>query len=696
MLKPRSIAIAGISQKGGSLGGTVLANLERFGFKGDVHLVHPSAAEIAGRRAVTSTAALPKGIDCAILAIPTSAVTEAVRGCAASGVGSVIIFSAGFAEAGEGGRQRQAELASIARNAGMAAAGPNCLGHINFVDGISLSFSVAEIRRPNGPALAVISQSGAMASVVRAALHAHDLDISYTVSTGNEVVSGVEDFLAFMIDDPAVKAIALIVEQFRQPRRFLQLVDAARAAGKPIVLLHPGRSQAARESALTHTGAMTRNYEVMRTLVEHAGVAAVDTMEELVDVAELLVRCREVPSKGPIVLGESGAFKALALDQAETVGLELPMPEGATREVLETLAPGLILATNPVDLTAQPLVDPGLYRKALTPLLTDDRYGSVVIAPMLTSAQTAAHKAKPLLDTLKDTGVPKPVILAMLGDDVEVPADVITGFRTLGIPFFRSPDRALRALAAFTRLGRTREKRNAVTAPATPPEPALPPGIIAEHAAKQMLAAYGIPVPPGDMAATLDDARAIAQRIRYPVALKAQSEKLFHKSDIGGVILGLGSVGELADGWARLHDNIAHARPGLKLDGVLVERMAPQGLELIVGARNDPDWGPVLIVGLGGILAEALHDVRLLPPGIGQEQIIAEMHKLRGAALLGGVRGRPAVDVAAVADIISRLDRIMAAHPEIVEIDINPVLALADGDGAVALDGLIRTAARVA
>ncbi|CAN0393516.1 unnamed protein product, partial [Phaeothamnion confervicola] len=303
------------------------------------------------------------------------------------------------------------------------------------------------------PALAVVSQSGAMASVVRAALEARDMPVALTVSTGNEAVNGAEDFIEHLIEQDHTKAIAIVAEQIRQPRRFLELAARARAKGKPIVLLHPGRSSAAQQSAITHTGAMTGDWQVMRTLVTHAGVALVETMDELIDVAEMLVRFPHLPTRGSIVLGESGAFKAMMLDLAETVGLDLPAPEGASYAMLDSLAPGLILPTNPVDLTAQPLVDPQLYTKALPTLANDPRYGSLVVGMIMTSPAFTHRKATPILEALKEIAAPKPVVFAMLGEDAPVAADVIAAFRERGIPFIRSPDRVIRALATVTRQG---------------------------------------------------------------------------------------------------------------------------------------------------------------------------------------------------------------------------------------------------
>src|SRR3954447_17526844 len=313
LLNPRSVAIAGISAKPGSLASIVLDNLERFGFGGDIHLIHPSREELSGRRCVKRAADLPDGVDCVVLAIPASGVLEAVKGCAARGVGGVVIFSAGFAELGPQGRALQEDIAAIARASGMAIEGPNCLGFVNYADEVALTFAVTEPHPLSGPGIAVISQSGAMAAVVRAALDSHALGVSVSISTGNEAANGIEDFIEHVLDASHSRAIAMVVEHIRQPRRFLELARRARANGVVLIMLHPGRSGAARQSAQTHTGALAGDHAVMRAIVEREGVMVVDTLEELVDLSDCVLRCAKRPFGGTAILGESGAYKALAL-----------------------------------------------------------------------------------------------------------------------------------------------------------------------------------------------------------------------------------------------------------------------------------------------------------------------------------------------------------------------------------------------
>ena len=690
LLRPRSIAIVGASATPGALGASVLSNLERAGYRGEIHLVNPNRAEIAGRKCCKSIQELPPGIDAAVLAIPRAAVLETARALAGRQVGAIIVFSAGFAEGGEAGLAEQRELARLAREHGFVLEGPNCLGFVNFVDGVPLTFIEMPPEKLGGrPGIGIISQSGAMAAVLEINLLARGLGLSFSISTGNEAAAGIEDFVEYLVDDPATRVIALIVEQFRQPRRFLAAARRARAAGKRIVLLHPGRSLAARASAATHTGAMTGDFEVMRTQVEHAGVLLASGLEEFSDVLDLALRCPSLCGGGAAVMTDSGAFKALTLDLCESIGLALPAPVGECTTRLRAAMPDFIPVSNPLDLTAQPLVDPDLYRRTLAPLLDDVCFGAIVLGIIQTVRTTSALKLPPLLAALRERKPAKPVIFAGLDEGAVVPPEYIGELRALGVPYFPSPERAFRALA---RTGEWAGRTPTVT-PAPLRAEGLPPsgGVVAEYRSKEILGRVGIPFPRGRFVTNAADAQKAAAEIGFPVVLKAQSAELSHKSDAGGVIIGVADAAALTAGWNRLQANIAQHRPGLVLDGVLVEAMGRRGVELIVGARNDPEWGPVILAGFGGVTAEILHDVRLLPPDLAPPAIIADLNRLKQAPLLHAFRGAHALDVGAVVEIISRLGRLMLSEPSIAEIDLNPVLVYPQGEGAVALDALMLT-----
>ncbi|ODP37759.1 acetate--CoA ligase family protein [Sphingomonas turrisvirgatae] len=686
LLTPRSVVIVGASPTPGALGNSVLRNLERHGFSGDIHLINPKRDEIDGRKCLKSIDELPDGVDAAVLAIPGPAVLGAVQALAARGVGAAIIFSAGFAEGGEEGLAAQAEVARIADECGMVVEGPNCLGLVNYAAGVPLTFvETPPLDLTNKPAVGIVSQSGAMAVVLAPNLIAKGLGITLSVSTGNEAASGVEDYVEYLIGDPATPAIAMIVEQFRQPARFLALAEKARAAGKPIVLLHPGTSAAARESAATHTGAMAGDWQLMKAKVERAGVILVDSLEALGDVVEIAVRAKPVRPGGTAVLTESGAFKALVLDLAENIGLELPAVDGVTADAMRAAIPDFIPVSNPMDLTAQALVDPDLYRRTLSPLLADDKYAALVFGIIQTDPATCARKFPAIIDAVKALAPEKPVIFAGIDEGGEVPAQYIAGLREIGVPYFPSPERAFRALRHLGRFA----MRDFARADASPVPLELPSGVIPEHRAKHLLSAVGIPFPAGGFAASADEAKAIAAQVGYPVAIKAQSADLSHKSDAGGVLLGIADDAALYAAWAELYGNVAAYDPAIALDGAQVEAMGKRGVELIVGARNDAEWGPVILVGFGGVTAELLHDVRLLPIDLTHEAIVTELRQLKQAALLGGYRGSPALDIDAVARLIAGLGRVLAGTPNIREIDLNPVVVYPEGEGVVALDALI-------
>ncbi len=689
LIRPRSVAIVGASEKVGALGASVLANLERAGFPGAIHLINPRRAEIGGRPCLASVDDLPEGVDAAVLAIPRAAVLDTVRALAHRKAGAAIIFSAGFAETGAEGLAEQRELARIATEADMAIEGPNCLGLVNFVDGVPLTFvELPGDRLGARPGIGLVSQSGAMAAVLVVTLASRGLGLSYSISTGNEAASGVEDYVEYLADNPDTRVIAMIAEQFRKPARFLAAATRAAAVGKPIVLLHPGRSSAARESAATHTGALAGDYDVMRLKVERAGVLFVETLEELGDVAEMLLRLPVPEPGGAAVVCESGAYKALTLDLAEREGLPLPALADADSPGLRAALPDFVPVSNPLDVTAQGLVDPDLYARVLAALIADDRVRTVLLAIIQTDAVTAKLKFLPILAAIETLRPAKRVVFAGLDEGAEVPPEYVERLRALNVPYFPSAERAVRALARLARWN------GAVSAsltrrPAKTVAFAGLAGVIPEWRAKVALASIGIPFPQGALATTFAEAAAIAARIGYPVAIKAQCAELAHKSDVGGVILGLRDEGALEQGWAKLADNVGRSRPSLALDGVLIEAMGAPGVEMIVGGRNDPEWGPVVVAGFGGVQAEILKDSRLLATDMNDSEILAELERLKSAVLLEGFRGSPRLDVEAVVQIARAVGFLLLDEPSIREIDLNPVVIYPRGEGAVALDAFI-------
>lgn len=680
-LRPRSVAIVGISSRPGSAGQVVLQSLKLNHFKGDIHLIGRSNEPIDGRLVLKSPDQLPEGVDLAVFTLPAAGVRDAIEACARRKVGSAMIFAAGFAEVGD--HTTQEAVTNIARAAGLAVVGPNCLGVLNNVDGMMLNMLYArEARRGVKGGVSFVGQSGGLIGHFQRAADGRGLPLAYAISSGNE--GGLEntDYLEFLADDPATRVIAIYCEQIRRPAEFLAACRRARAAGKPVVLMFPGRGAKSRKAALSHTGALVGDYAAMRTQVENAGAVVLAAMDEVMDLVEILLRYPVPPTKGPGILTASGAYVALTNDFAEELGLEIPELASETIARLKEVLPAYGNYGNPLDTTAG--FSQEMLPIAVKSLLDDPNVGMLFISFPINAAVTVRNFNKGM------QGSPKPKVMVALGDTWTLVPEILEAAKESPAVFSRSSDRMLRAIAHYTRYGRLLARSRAGSK-REPFErlPKLGKGPQPEWLGKKVFAAAGIRVPDGKLAHTADEAVAAASRIGYPVALKAQAAALTHKTEVGGVMLNLIDSMALRAAWAMMLENMKCAAPHVALDGILVEKMSPKGVELMIGAKRDQAWGTVLLVGLGGIWVEALGDVELLPVDAEKEQIMEALNKLRASKLLTGFRGAPPADVDAVAQAVLALGRLMQTTPDIVEIDVNPLMVHAKGEGATALDALI-------
>jgi len=692
LLKPRSVAIVGASEDRDTIGGRVLHNLVRAKFSGPLHLVSRTKNELLGRPCVRSIDDLPKGVDALVLMVPAEAVLDSVTACARRKVNGVVIFSSGFAEVDDKGKAAQRELVALAEKAGMLVVGPNCLGFTNYVDGVPLTFDDYKPITAAVPGIALIAQSGGLVNAIRDSIVGSGVRVTHNVSTGNEAVVTAEDFLDAVIDDAAVKTVILFLEQVRNPKKLLRLAAKARTAEKSIVLMQPGQTARAQKAAQSHTGALTGDHALIKAVLGSEGVAVVESFDALVDVALILHRFPAPEMPGAAVLTNSGAMRGVIFDIAEREGLELVEFSKKTDDALRAFVPAYMPTENPFDIATLTFRQPEAWGTATKLLLDEPKAGSFVVSLFPGTLSQQAERFKIMMPLLQATK--KPVAFAMLGEPMPLAEDFVAQMRAVGIPLFRSTERAIRAMAAVASIGQAlRRKKRQASQPAHAP-PSLPRGgPIAEYRSKELLAAAGISIPHGALAKNPIDAEKIAAKIGYPVVLKAQAASLAHKSDAGGVITNVVDAAALGDAWERLHSNIRRARPGLQLDGVLVEAMARPGVEMIVGARRDPDWGAVLMLGMGGIWVETLRDVHLLPADADEETIVAALKKLRGAPLLMGTRGSKPVDLGAIARIAAGLADFLLRAPEVSEIEINPLLVYPEG--ALALDALIVTHATV-
>ncbi len=691
LLRPRSVAVVGASDVTTSVGGAPLALLDRFGFAGEVYPVSPSRDAIGARACLHSIDDLPRGVDAAILAIPRAAVPGALEALSRRGVGGAVVFSSGYAETGPEGAEDQRALAAFARAHGLALAGPNCLGLVNFVDRVPLTFGDASPNRRVRPrGLAIVAQSGAMTLALTYAAMAKDVTVTYAVSTGNEAVVGIEDYLDALADDDATAAVAMLVEQIRRPGEFLAAARRARERGREVLVVHLGRGERARAASLTHTGALAGDYTVTRAALAAEGVVVLESIDELIDLADVVTKCPAPRGRGIGVVTDSGAMKTFSIDVGDALGLSLAtLGEDATR-ALGVELPAFAVAENPVDITATGLNDPSLYARAASVLLDAPEVAGVVLAVMPGSPLQGAQQVGALVPAI--AGAAKPVLYAIMGGDCPLPEENVLAILDADVALFRSPERALRALGHLVDLV---EAARALDAR----EPARPGvalhlgdgGPPSEHAAKALLAGVGIAVPAGRRVGDLGDAREAAAALGYPVVLKVSSPDVVHKAAVGGVAV-VAEPSALASAYDGLLARVRRAAPEARVEGVLVEEVLSGGVEAIVSARRDPTWGVVAVVGSGGAAVESARDVAVVGAAAGRAEVRRALEGLELARALSG--GAVPLDVEALVTMVSVLARTLEASDELDEIELNPVLVREAGRGVVALDAVIVPRAR--
>lgn len=688
LLAPRSVAIIGASANPASIGGRPLANLRRFGYTGEIHLVSRSNDEIDGIACVRSASELPHGIDVALFVIPQPSVESVLEECIGRGVRSIVLFSAGFAETGAQGAQLQQRIAARAREAGIALCGPNGLGLINHRAATPLTFGWIEPAALQGkPAVAIISQSGAVGMAMTYAAQSRAIPLAYTISSGNEAVLGLNDYLRHALDDPAIAVIALFAEQIRDPQQFMALCERAVALRKPLVLMKLGRCARAQQAAQSHTGALVGDYARIAAALRAKGVILVDSIDELLDVAGLLARTPAAPgAAGIAVMSDSGALVSVALDCAAPMGIDFPQPGPGTAARLREQLPEFVPASNPVDMTTQGMNDPALFGRVAEMLVADPTYGALALFAMPGAAEHALARAQSLLPILKAAG--KPVAYTVLGGDAGIAAAKL--LQENGVSAFRTPDSALKALSHVMHYAAWLGAR----ANAAPPAPVqrrspLANGVMPEYRAKAWLAARGFPVPAGTLVSAAGQLREAAAMHGFPLALKLQSAELMHKTEVGGVALGLADLGSLESAYVAMLARVKAARPEVTPDGVLVESMAAPGVEIALGVVNDAEWGPVVMVALGGIWIEVLHDAALVPAPMAAADARRALESLRAFPLLAGARGAAPADIEALVALIVATGQLAVEHPEIAAIDLNPVLVHPAGQGVTVVDASI-------
>ncbi len=692
LIAPKSVAVVGASERPNAFGARTVANMKAF--DGRLYQINAKHAQLAGRPCYPNLAALPETPDCVVIATPRESVEPIARECAEQGVGAILVFAAGFAETGKPEHAAlQQRLVALARDADMRLVGPNTIGLVNYAVGAGLTFSAMPERRPLKPhAIGIVSQSGSLGFSLSQSVE-RGVSVSHVLTAGNSCDVDVADQVAYLAQDPDCRAIACLFEGMADPLRMFEAAELAFKADKPLIVYKIATGAEGARAAMSHTGSLAGSQAAYAAGFARAGAILVDKLEAMVEAAAFFAKAGAPKAQGAVVIATSGGATIIAADKAELHGVALPQPGPEAAAVLAREVPEYGSTRNPCDVTAQVISSGAALAACATALLADPLYGV-----MVTSHAYAYESATSRL----------PVFSRAAADNGKIVCNVWApewlggpgAFETESDPhlaLFHSMDRCFAAIAAWNRraalCGRERSVERRIS------DPAARSGMLArlaaasgasltEREAKQVMALYGVPVVADELVSSAAAAAKAAAKAGFPVVLKGESPDIPHKTEAGLVKLGLSSAADVERAYDEILQAVAAPSPRPDFRGVVVQPMVPKGVEVMVGARYDRQFGPLVIVGLGGVLVEVLRDTALALAPVGHADAESLLRGLKGGALLDGFRGAPAVDIARLADIVCRFSELAAdAGDAVAEMEINPLICA--GDRIVAVDALI-------
>jgi acetyltransferase len=685
---PRSVAVIGASRDRHKLGYGVIRNLHEYHYRGEIYPVNPHARDVLGYRCYPDLSTVPQPVDLAVVVVPAESVVQTVIECGKHGVPAVVVVSGGFSETGPQGEAREHELRAAAARYGIRVLGPNCIGTIDTPTPINTTFVVG---MPRVGDIAFISQSGAVvAAVIDWALGA-GVGFSRMVSLGNSVDVNETELLAEMAADRESRVITGYLEGVADGRAFME-VAAEAARSKPVVMLKVGRGEIGARAVASHTGALAGSAEAYEAAFRKTGVLRAGTLEELFDWARALA-WQPLPKGNRVaVLTNAGGPGILAVDALQAAGLSLAPLTPTTRAYLASRCPPHASVNNPVDILAGS--GPGTYARALDALLADETVDAAVViqAPQDWFYPTSLAEVTGEVAS----GSAKPVLACIMG--LASTADALTILHRRRIPNYAFPERVATTLAAMLARRRWLD---------APPEPSVPPFAV-DHAAAQavlsdalntagsllltggqtmaMLRAYGLTTPVERLATCAEEAAELAIQVGFPVALKVASVDITHKSDVGGVLLGLADAQQVKDAYHQILSAAMYHRPAARIEGISVQAMIPEGQEVIVGWRRDSQFGPLLLVGSGGTEVELVRDVAIGIAPLTRSEAEQMLDRTWASRRIAGWRGHAPADREAVIEALLRLSQMALDHPRIAELEVNPLRVLPVGKGAVAVD----------
>ncbi len=699
LLKPESVAIVGVSQNPTRIGGRLFRYLTRHGYEGRVALVNPKYDRLGGTECYPSVSDIPFQTDCVLVAVPGKHVATVLNECVQNGVKAAVVFSSGFAEMGASGWKAQKRIESLADEGNLRICGPNCIGLINFHKKTALSFSqLLETDSLIPGNIGFVSQSGALGGSMVNRAQDRNIGLSYFISSGNEATLEVADYINHLVlHDENTEVIAAVVEGFKDGEKFMKAAELALAHGKPLIVLKTGVTAVGQKAAASHTGSLTGSDAVIDAVFRQKGVTRVHHYDQLLQTASLFSKGSRPKGNRVGILTSSGGAGIIMADYYTKMGLQIPEPSVETRNLAAKEIGSFGKVDNPFDLTGQIFSDPEMFSRCMRLFVEEDRFDIIQVNVSMVAGQSSEQRGKMLLESIE--GCPKPVVSWWAAGGLSDP-----GIRVLnGSPVvpFRSPERcaeALQALVAYSRQAECGQGTDAKSHTRGDPKrlkkaaQLLNTGktSLSEHESKTLLKLYGVPVTRDKVVRSVDDAIQFAEKIGYPVVLKIDTSDILHKTEADVIRLGIGSEEDLVKSYGEIMDAATRYDPGASINGVSVQEMVTGGTEVITGMSQDPQFGPTIAFGLGGIFVEVLKDISLRVTPLSKSDAQNMVREIKGYPILKGIRGKAPADIDAVIGLLQKLSRLAEEFKdEIAEIDINPLLVFDEGQGVKALDALV-------
>jgi acetate---CoA ligase (ADP-forming) len=696
LIDPKVVAVVGASETRGSFGERTLSNMSAF--TGKVFAINPKYRSLLGRPCVPSLADMPERPDCVVLCVARTMVEGMVESAAAAGAGGVIVYASGFAETAKPDRiEAQQRLIELAHRTGVRVVGPNCVGLANTSSGAGLNFmpDYAGMGHKRGP-IGIVSQSGALGYTVLQGME-RGIGFSHYLAAGNSCDVDVCDFVSYLAEDDDTRAIICLLEGVKDGERFLQAARKARDAGKALIVYKTGNSETSSKAAMSHTGTMVGSAVAYRTAFEDTGAIALDDLEAVLETASFMAKVKApTRGRGVGILSTSGGAAVICADKAEAHGIPLPPLEAKTASALHEVVPDFGSVANPSDLTAEVLKTSETFGFCLDAFLNDSGFSALVMPMIFAHASSSGARASTIVEAAARTD--RPLAVVWMNEWYQGPGSELLDADPR-VCMFRSADRCFATLRAWFdwHQGRTNRQSESARRSVASAERAARAilseakergSTLSETDSKRVLACYGIAIPQEILARDPKQAALAAVKIGGPVAIKIVSPDILHKTEAGGVKLGLSTPENVREAAKNILASAGRYAPQARIDGISVQQMAPAGVEIVLGVKNDRQFGPLVAAGLGGIMVELLDDaaVRLAP--LGGETAREMLASLKGQALLTGFRGKPGVDIDALIDTICRLSELAHDLSDVVDqIDVNPVIVSADG--VIAADALI-------